>query len=226
MSHSVKQTSIAEIYEKFSLPLGLQKHMYTTAALGMIICDHWTGPTIQKDNVIQALLLHDLGNLIKFDLSETAHILDESLFTPYWRSLQAQQKKMYGQDAHTATLNMVRKCIQNETIMALIDGMDTTYLEKIAQGSVEQQICEYADLRVTPTGLTSLTERLADIKKRYSHSSPEWANEVHFAQSLQFAEMIENTLQKNTDIDITEIPSEKIEAYLVKLPQYSFETHA
>lgn len=218
--------SIAKVYEKFSIPPGLQKHMYTTAALGMIICDHWSGPTLQKENIIMALLLHDLGNLIKFDLSDTAQILDESLFTPYWRSLQSQQKKTYGNDAHTATLNMARECIQNQEVIALIDGMDTAYLEKIAQGSLEQQICEYADLRVTPKGITSLAERLADIQKRYSASSPQWANSAHFAQSLQFAQIIENTLQKNTDIDITQIPSEKIEAYLVKLPQYTFEISA
>ena len=61
-------SSINEIYKKLRVPLNLQMHMMRAAAAAELICDNWNGPAIKKADVIAALLLHDIGNIVKMNL--------------------------------------------------------------------------------------------------------------------------------------------------------------
>ncbi len=59
--------TIQQLYEKYEIMPNLQLHMYRVAAVAKMICDHFQKP-INKQEVIITCLLHDIGNIIKFDL--------------------------------------------------------------------------------------------------------------------------------------------------------------
>jgi hypothetical protein len=86
----------------------------------------------------------------------------------------------------------------------------------------EHQICEYADLRVAPHGVVSMAERLADFRRRYSHYDG-WSSEEKYQRNIRCAEKLETNLQQHTSVDIVDIPSEKIQAYLVELSHFAID---
>ena len=217
---TLNSRTIQDIYNHFQIPPGLQKHMYIVTMIGKYICDSWQGPSINKQAIVTALLLHDLGNLIKIDLSENAVILDPTLHDSSWRGIQQKLIKKYGTSAHKATLKMAKEIITDSPTLKLIDAMDATNLEKISQESWEHQICEYADMRVIPNGISSLDKRLTDIHDRYQHLSPDWEDKELLTKNKIFGKKIEDSLQENTIENIIFIPQRKIDSYLIELPQY------
>jgi len=56
----------------------LDEHQLTVAAVADFICAHFNG-NINRNNIVKACLLHDMGNIIKFDLSITNQIHPECL---------------------------------------------------------------------------------------------------------------------------------------------------
>lgn len=209
-----------QIFDHFQIPTGLQQHMYTVATIGKHICDHWIGEELKTHETTAALLLHDLGNLIKFDLSPGATIYDPSLNSEEWRYTQRKMVETYGPDAHQATVKMAQEITTNQTIINLIDSMDATDLAETLNKTWEEKICEYADLRVTPFGITSLEARLDDIHQRYKAHQQKWADEELLKQNKIIGKKIEQQLQNNTDQDILTIPAEKLSTYLVELADY------
>ena len=61
---------ILRIYKKYFIPLNLQKHMLKTAGVGKIICDS-SNLKLNKTVIVTTLLLHDMGNILKFDVENT-----------------------------------------------------------------------------------------------------------------------------------------------------------
>ena len=68
--------TILEIYEKYKIMPQLRTHMLRVAAVGKIVCDAVNekvkqnrGEFVNTKNVVTACLLHDMGNIIKFDLN-------------------------------------------------------------------------------------------------------------------------------------------------------------
>src|SRR5690606_11427281 len=98
-------------------------------------------------------------------------------------------------DAHQATLIMAKKIISDPLVLKLINSMDATNLVKTFNQSWEEKICEYADLRVTPFGITSLENRLNDIHQRYKQHSQAWADEQLLTKNKSFGQKIEQQLQ-------------------------------
>ena len=194
------------------------------AAVGKYLIDYWQGPAIDESAIVTALLVHDLGNLVKFDLTGSTKALDPTLLTNEWREQQTQLRAKYGYHSHQATLQMLQELGLPEKVRQLAAKMNAADVCQIAEDSLAQQICEYADLRVIPTGVTSLHDRLVDLRHRYSHH-PGWDNEINFQQNVTCAKQIEDRLQQHTSVDITQIPPEKIQALLVKLPQFAIQTN-
>lgn len=209
-----------QIFDHFNIPLGLQQHMYTVAGIGKYITDNWLGEKINQQAIVTALLIHDLGNLVKFDLSPGAKVYDPTLATDQWRKNQQMMIEQYSSDAHQATLIMAKEIVTDPLVLKLVASMDATNLAKTFNQSWEEKICEYADLRVTPFGITSLENRLNDIHQRYKQHSQAWSDEQLLTQNKSFGQKIEQQLQTNTKVDIITIPAEKIATYLVELPDY------
>ena len=55
--------SINQTYSKLNVPQNLRLHMYRTTAITEQIIDNWTGPKLNKDELLATMLIHDLGKL-------------------------------------------------------------------------------------------------------------------------------------------------------------------
>lgn len=206
-------TRITEIYQHYHTPESLQWHQLRVAAVATQIVG-------MESPCVTASLLHDLGNLVKFDLSENARVIDPSLHTPFWREKQKEIKARYGTNSHQATTAMLKEMRVPEPIIELVRGIDASTIASLTESSLEQQICEYADLRVTPRGVVSLEERLEDLRERYhSKRHIEWATDTAFEKTKQHAQQVEEHIQKQTGVDVASISSETVQPYLVELRQ-------
>ncbi|USN54769.1 MAG: HD domain-containing protein [Candidatus Peribacteria bacterium] len=64
MSHSIQ-----DIYTQYQIPPSLQEHMLRVAAVAEQICLH-SSQEIDHATIVTAALLHDMGNIIKFNLDK------------------------------------------------------------------------------------------------------------------------------------------------------------
>ena len=60
--------NIVDIYNKYKIVINLQENQRRVAAISKIVADHILVP-LDKKGVVIASLLHDMGNILKFDLS-------------------------------------------------------------------------------------------------------------------------------------------------------------
>jgi len=100
-------SNVGRIYAQFPITDLLRTHMLNVAGVGNYICDNWKGPEINKTDVVAFLLIHDLGNLVKFDL-EWSKIHDTEIIDNYehWKTLQNETIAKYGKDEEK-----VNRCI-------------------------------------------------------------------------------------------------------------------
>jgi hypothetical protein len=151
-------SSINEIYARFNIMPSLQKHMRRVAAVGALILSG-EDSRINKNDVIAALLLHDIGNIVKFRLGDEL---------ASWQKIQQETIAKYGSVDHEATEKMVKDLGVNKRVAWLISEMVfENLLQVIDSNDRELKICLYADQRVAPYGVVSLQERFADLRRRY-----------------------------------------------------------
>ena len=68
---------ITEIYDEYKIMPNLREHMFRVAGVASLICDNLE-ESLSKKEIISACLLHDLGNIVKFDLESTAKLFSVS----------------------------------------------------------------------------------------------------------------------------------------------------
>jgi hypothetical protein len=157
---------LTDIYEQYDIMPGLALHQLRVAAVGAMICDRFDGP-IEKESVVRACLFHDMGNIIKSDLKTFPGFLGEKGYD-YWSTKKDAFIARYGTNEHDATLRIAGELGMPERVIALIDGVAFSKLEKTRDTpSLEQKIVEYADLRVAPHGILPMHERIEEAGKRY-----------------------------------------------------------
>jgi len=175
--------NISDIYKKYQIMPQLQEHQFRVAAVAMLISgdiNRGITPDIQQsrtdaevniDDVVKACLLHDMGNIIKFDLVVTDR-LHPNRFSKddlaYWQKVKNDYIAKYGNDEHHASIEISREIGVNERIIGLIDCIGFQNGKSNAESSdFGKKICAYSDMRVGPKGIISLEERFTDLRKRY-----------------------------------------------------------
>jgi len=157
--------TIQEIYEKYKVMPSLQKHMLRVTAVASVMCDWWKGEPIDRDLIVKTCLLHDLANILKFDMS-----LYPDLFEPEGVDYRAEVKewtKQFGAHEHEATLVMCEEIWVDERRLSFLREFSDYHIDyKIKSSSMELKICEYADLSVTPFGIVSVEERIENFHGR------------------------------------------------------------
>lgn len=104
------EIDIRRVYDRFSVPPNLAEHMETVAQVVRVIRDHWQGEPIDWDFIIQAALLHDIGNIVKFDFEAHPEFLrEEQANIDHWKAVQRDIIARYGKDDHLASGNMLRE---------------------------------------------------------------------------------------------------------------------
>lgn len=145
----------------------LQTHQFRVAAVAKQICQAQMVP-VDTESMVRACLIHDIANIIKFDLQRFPEFLQPHGLA-YWQAVQQQYKKDYGNDEHQASLTIAAKLGQPQRIIDLIEGVGFAEIPAAAATSdLELKICCYADQRVTPFGVVSIQERLDEGRKRYA----------------------------------------------------------
>lgn len=172
-----------EIYKEFKIMPNLQLHQLRVAAVGKLVCEHFEGP-INTSDVVLACLFHDMGNIVKFRLDRFPEFFGpEGL--EYWEKVKADVVQRYGQDQHEVSKRMAQEIGLSEYVVEMIGAAGFSQIPAILAGdSTELKLLQYADLRVAPTGVVSLQERLDDFERRYApqKDSPE---EIQAAKDLE-----------------------------------------
>lgn len=184
-------STIIEIYQRYQIMPILQLHQLRVAAVAQKICESLKQP-VDTTAVVQACLLHDMGNILKFDFTVLPESLQPEGLT-YWQSMKESFQKKYGLEEHQATLAIADELGVSKSARALIDAIGFTKVAETRRtASLEAKICNYADMRVAPYGVVSIAERMADGHKRYAGRSDrhhlDEQTRHYYANELQQAE--------------------------------------
>ena len=213
------------IFKHYQLPNLLQNHLWRTASLMELMLNHWHGPKLDKQLLIETMLLHDLGNLVKFNLSDTTPLMlltDAEL--PLYRTLQAEWHQKYGTVVDEVTVQFVKelRLIHAQAISQIIlTHTEGTQPSTVNHDDWTQKLCDYTDFRVAPQGLVSLKERFDDLGKRYAERESGWENPEKVAQKLNLFSTIETQLQTHIDLNLQQITAADLEP-LTRWKTYRF----
>lgn len=158
--------TIRDVYHLYRIPPNLARHMREVTAVGRFITSHWNGDPIDINVLTKTLLLHDMGNIIKFKRPFLEEMENNA---NYWQEVQQDFIFKYGTDVHKATEQIVEE-LSLPKVVELLQEMRVVWSKPTKQIRWEARICEYADCCVTPQGITDFETRLQDLMKRYGYS--------------------------------------------------------
>ncbi|HIH50567.1 MAG: hypothetical protein ABSE71_02375 [Candidatus Micrarchaeaceae archaeon] len=217
VSESTIIRSISAIYDRVQIPQNLRVHMLDAASVGALVCANWRGPKISEKKVVATLLVHDLANIIKFDMGRRGILLmtaADRKSIDFWRAIKAEATAKYGNDAEEAVVKMAKDLNLSNSVVSLLEKMSAVHSKRYEIGKVLRQkdrelaICLYADWRVNPRGIVSIAERAHDLSIRYNIR----ANEIRKLHSE--ASMLEEWLFRNVKLSPAEINSSSARRYL------------
>src|SRR3989338_10487921 len=114
-----------EIYAAYKIMPALQLHQLRVAAVGKLICDNFnpsSGGTVNAHDVILACLFHDMGNILKFNLTYFPEFL-EPQGLEFWEAVKAEYKERYGKDQHEASKEIGREIGLSGPVVEIIDAI-------------------------------------------------------------------------------------------------------
>lgn len=226
---------ILDIYQKYKNMPQQAEHQLKVAAVADLICDHIRGKTrnlarknaeknlqVDCDNIVKACLLHDLGNIVKFDLNQSSELYPELFVRPedraYWEKVKQEFVAKYGNGSHKATMLIIGELGVEGRIRELVDcvGFDQAD-DNAATRDLGKKICAYSDMRIAPFGVSGLEERMADLRVRYQNHPEGTKKRDVFEQSLR---EIERQLFARLDIKPEDITEEAIAERRKKLKNF------
>lgn len=158
--------TISEIYSEYKIMPNLQEHMFRVAAVASLICDNFTEP-LDKDTLMSACLLHDMGNMVKLDLERFPEF-NEPAGIEYWREVKNGYIEKYGSDDHLANIKILQEIGLSEEMIKIAGGNTPKLVCKFSkENDILLKIEFYGDARVSPHGVLSYEERQAESTKRY-----------------------------------------------------------
>ena len=204
--------SITAIYELYKIPESLQLHMLRAAAIAKQIVDNWVGPEINGDFILKVLLLHDMGNIVKFS--------DDDL-TQEQIELRQEIVNKYGHDDHVISNQIAKELGLNQEELDMMDAKifiknDLT----VNLDSYEIKIGAYADQRVAPDGIYSIRERLEEAKSRYKDKPGSSMNNSRTDLLMECAYEIEKQVMMHCNIMSEDINNESVQGVVEDLKGY------
>jgi len=158
--------TISEIYTEYKIMPSLQMHMLRVAAVAYIVCDN-IEESVDKNKIVTASLLHDMGNIIKSKFEYMPEFFEPE-GRAYWQKVKDGFIKKYGNDEEKANEKIARELGMSEDIISLLTQDKFSLLcEHINFSDLNVKIMHYADVRVSPYGIVSFDERMEEAEKRY-----------------------------------------------------------
>lgn len=206
-------SDILEIYQQYNIPPNLQRHMLEVTAVGRFIVDHWRGEQVNKQLITHTLLLHDMGNIIKF---QKPFLSDMGKDETYWVKVQHDFKKKYGNDVHHATEEIICEILGEESdVLKLTNQLGFHSIEQTGYLSLEARICDHADMCVSPTGITTFAKRIEDLQQRYQKHDIE--------KGIVLRKENAKYIQQHVDVDLDSLPEIDFTREIEKLKEYVIE---
>lgn len=205
--------NILEIYEKYQIMPQLQEHQLRVAGVALFILNSFD-PEIDSENVIKACLLHDMGNILKFDLKNSHLLLKKEIDVEYWQKVKDEYFKKYGSDEHQASLEIAKEIGASQRVLELIDCIRFNRVEdNVSTKDFGKKICEYSDDRVGLFGVVSLEQRFVDLRVRYGHRHTEWGAE----EARKFFENSVREIEKQIFTRCNIKPSDIMETLILEI---------
>lgn len=190
--------NVQQVYDKYTIPPNLQKHMLRVAALSQIIMESWNSPSIDKGAVVFTCLFHDMANIIKFDFSKPSLFKEEDVRADYWKKIQLHFVEKYGPHVHDATQTIAKEAGLAPHIVDLIAKLEWDNAMKVVEThNFESALTIYCDMRMGPYGILPLKERLDNLKTR--------AKSNLFAFYEKAGPLLEKMIQQHTQITLNSI---------------------
>ncbi len=177
---------IRDLYDKYNLMPQLREHQLRVGGVVRLI-------TNDHDSIVTTLV-HDMGNIVKFDLGKSGLAEDE---LERWLAEQKQTREMYGTEAHEATYTMLKEVGMTKYVQYLKeegkayqrDDLDQEFFINLSKPAL---LTLYGDLRVGINGVTSIQGRIEDLESRYGAPRPEspWIEKLEsYVQTLTMMEI-------------------------------------
>ncbi len=212
--------NIQNIYDTYRIMPILQIHQLRVAAVAQYICEHMQksndGFIIDTDNIVTACLLHDMGNIIKFNLSYFPDTTKEKGLA-YWQSVQKDFIETYGHDEHEASLSIAKELGVDNRVLELMDAIEfVKFEENEATEDYEVKVCAYADMRVSPFKVVSIQERMEDGAKRYANHKNKITDEMRI-HKFELLNSIENQIFSRLNIKPEDINDTSVQDIIAEL---------
>lgn len=211
-----------DIYTRFRIYRSLQEHQLRVAAIATFLARRATG-AVSERLVTLTCLFHDMGNILKADPQRFPQFFEPEGIV-YWQPVKDAFHKKYGDDEHVATEKIAREIGLPEEAIVLMDNLRFSRTEWILhEGTLLHKICKYADLRVAPTGVVPLEERLAEARVRYAGRSFD-SNDAMSQEVLERAQnacrLIEKEVCGSLGVNPVDITDGTMAPFLDELKSY------
>lgn len=205
------------------MPKNLQVHQLRVASVAKQICDAFGNENISIDthSVVTACLLHDMGNIIKFDLSYFPEFVEpEGL--DYWQNVKNQFIGKYGNNEHLATDAIAKEVGLSEKVLSMLELTGfSKVLQVLNDNSTEKKICNYADMRVGPFGILSIDQRAKDGEARHARKTSVTKNDrTDFGEVVKGLAKLEQQIFTNLKIKPGDINNQSIEKIIEELKNW------
>lgn len=216
--------TILEIYHKYQIPPQLQLHQLRVAAVAKYICANFTREVDTRE-IITADLLHDMGNIIKFDLTLFPQYLEPEGYD-FWRKVQLDFIERYGTDEHEATYEIAKELKASPRSLDILRAIGSSKLKhRLRDNDYSKKIANYTDSRVTPSGVVSVKMRIADVKKRgVKKSKNQRVRSMAKPETAENYLKLQQQLQKYCQADIEKITDETISVIMEELKFFHITT--
>lgn len=217
--------TIKEIYKQYQIPPNLQEHMLRVAAVGEIITDNWQPKKeVNSQRIVRVLLVHDMAKIISFDFQKSKQLLEsETKRADYWQKVQKTFMKEYGSDEEQATLKIASELDLTPEELTILEKIPQVNKQNpVNENNWELAICWYADLRVSPLGVTSFRERLEELIKRSRLKQIRKEEIMRLEGCLEYGLELEKEMQKRVRIRLKAITDSTIELLKEQLTDVSF----
>jgi len=196
--------------------------MLRVAAVASLICDNFSLP-IEKNNIVLAALLHDMGNIIKafeMGMNTFSDYTEEQLH--YWEEIKNEFMKKYGTSAHEATREIMEELGIAEKVFDLVDQNQFELMCQHAKGSDwEIKILHYSDGRVDPHAVVSYDERMEEARTRYKEQNI--GREAEREKLVTCGAEIEKQIFAHCKIKPEDITDESVTSIIEELKKFVIE---
>lgn len=208
-----------EICRAYRVPPNLKAHLLRVAAVGEWICDNWTGPAIARDRIKRALLLHDIGNIVKADYERNPGLFPEEMRNlRYWIAIQSHVRTRYGESDTKASGAIAREVGVAEEVLRLMEEKQfLRNIETAAAPDWERKIAAYADQRVSPYGVVGLDQRLQEARERYREVPTASVNANQFDALVAAGKQIEEQIARHCRRPLMALSDAEIAPYVDQL---------